>query len=534
MRRVHLVLEPSGLRILVDSNTLYLDAIRESGLHIPSECGGKGTCGKCKVRIQPEPSSTSLERGVLTAKDMDVGIRLACQHTIDFDSRVFLPQSISDVRILTEGISAAPLEVDPRLDGQVGAAIDIGTTTLVAYLMDLGTGEQVGSASMVNPQVEYGEDIITRLNAAVDSPKAQHHLQMLVVHAVEELCLRLCEDAGIDTSALSQLVVVGNTVMHHLFLGLNVSSLSVTPYVPAKTSAQIALASKIGFANASPEIYAAPLIAGFVGSDITALILSQKLYESDDAVLGIDIGTNGEIVLARHSTIHACSTAAGSAFEGATISSGMRGQVGAVEHFSISDPDSMPDITVIGQTTPRGICGSGIVDIVASLLQAEILTHNGRLHKSQRTVDDDSMGRAYVVVGQGELGAEEQILFTQKDVRQVQVAKAAIQAGTQVLMKHVGIQNADLDRVIVAGAFGNYISPESAMDIGLLPKISRSRVLQAGNTAGTGAKMMLMSSKMRSLAEQIAVSVEHIQLSGDPDFEQLFLESTVLGSKTQQ
>jgi uncharacterized 2Fe-2S/4Fe-4S cluster protein (DUF4445 family) len=426
------------------------------------------------------------------------------------------------------------LEVEPRLDGQVGAAIDIGTTTLVAYLMDLGTGEQVGSSSIVNPQIEYGEDIVTRLNAAVESPKARHNLQMLVVHAVEELCRGLCEDAGIDASVLTHLAVVGNTVMDHLFLGLDVSSLSVAPYVPARTNAQTTPANEVGFTNTSPEIYTAPLIAGFVGSDITALILSQKLYESDEVVLAIDIGTNGEIVLAQHDSLHTCSTAAGSAFEGATISCGMRGQTGAVEHFSITDPDSMPDITVIGQTTPRGICGSGIVDIVASLLQAEILTPNGRLHESQRTVDDDCIGRAYVVVSEGELGAGEQILFTQKDVRQVQVAKAAIQAGTQVLMKHVGIQKGNLDRVIVAGAFGNYISPESAMDIGLLPRVSRSRVLQAGNTAGIGAKMMLMSSKMRSLAEQIAVSVEHIQLSGDPDFQQLFLDSTALGGETQR
>jgi uncharacterized 2Fe-2S/4Fe-4S cluster protein (DUF4445 family) len=531
MRKFHLVLEPSGLRVLVDDNTLYLDAIRESGLHIPSECGGKGTCGKCKVRIQPEPSSTSIESRILTANEIDGSIRLACQHTVDSDSRVLLPELISDVKILMEGISTAPFDIKPKLEGQVGAAIDIGTTTLVAYLMDLGTGEQVGSSSMVNPQIEYGEDIVTRLNAAVNSPKAHHSLQMLVVHAVEELCRGLCEDAEIDASVLSRLAVVGNTVMHHLFLGLDVSSLSVAPYIPTRTSAQTNPADEVGFTRLSAEIYTAPLIAGFVGSDITALILSQNLYESDDVVLAIDIGTNGEIVLAQHGALHACSTAAGSAFEGATITSGMRGQTGAIEHFSIPDLDSMPDITVIGQTKPRGICGSGIVDIVAFLLQAGILTPNGRLHESKRIIED-SLGRAYVVVGQGELGAEERILFTQKDVRQVQVAKAAIQAGTQVLMKHAGIQIKDLDRVIVAGAFGNYISPESAMDIGLLPRISRTRVLQAGNTAGVGAKMMLMSSKMRSLAEQIAMSVEHIQLSGSSDFQQMFLDSTALGNET--
>jgi len=530
-----LILEPSGQRILVSEKTLFIDTIRDSGLYIPSECGGKGTCGKCKVVIRPTPQSTERDEEHLSKEEISRGIRLACEHIIEADSRVVLLSTSSDARILTEG-SSEDLEilVDEGLSGKYGFAIDIGTTTIVVYFMDLETGQQLASASALNPQIAFGEDIITRLTAASESNANQRSLQFLVIESIEKLIAKILGHTKINSSEISKLSVVGNTAMHHFFLGLDTSALGVAPYTPTSTESKIVQANQLGFKGINADIYCGPLIAGFVGSDITAFIISQNLHESDDIVLGIDIGTNGEIVLASKGKLYACSTAAGCAFEGASISHGMRGQVGAIEHITIHSAGDPPDITVIGHTVPRGLCGSAIVDIVSELRKVDLIAPDGRLQESERITRDPHLGRMYIVVDKHEHGVDKRILFTQKDIRQVQLAKAAIMAGTRILMERAGVDSVNIHKVLLAGAFGSYVKPTSALRIGLIPEISAEKILQIGNSAGQGAKMMLLSSARRQLAEDVVKSISHVELSGNKDFQQDFIEATLFPARPKR
>ncbi|TFG04415.1 DUF4445 domain-containing protein, partial [Candidatus Thorarchaeota archaeon] len=276
------------------------------------------------------------------------------------------------------------------------------------------------------------------------------------------------------------------------------------------------------------HVYCPPNISGFVGGDTVAFILSQRFDESEGHVVGIDIGTNGEIVIVDEGQIYCCSAAAGSAFEGATIQQGMRGQEGAIEYVTIKDPQETPEIAVIGGGPPRGICGSAIVDLVAEMRGASLLDEGGRFHSSKRIERHEDLGRVYLVADIGEYDAEQRILFTQKDVRQVQLAKAAIQAGTKMGLAAAGVKTEDIDMVVLAGAFGNYIRTESAIEIGLIPALPQERILAVGNAAGDGAKRMALSLDQRRIAERIAKNVQYIELAGREGFQEEFLTSTLL------
>lgn len=529
LKKYRLILEPSGQRILIPGGTCFLNAIRESGSYIPSECGGKGTCGKCKIMVTPIPKAAGDDERHIPTEELNRGIRLACQHSIEADSRVMTMSIFADARILTEGKPTEDeLLVDESAKGEYGAAIDIGTTTIVVYLMDLETGQQVASAAGLNPQVSIGEDVITRIGNASESLLNCRNLQLMVVEDIDRLLAGLLSQLKISPSSVAKLSVVGNTAMHHLFLGLDTSNLGVVPYTPANTDAQLVEARDLGLKVVDGQVYCGPLIAGFVGSDITALIISQHLNETHETVLAIDLGTNGELVLSKAGELYACSTAAGSAFEGATISQGMRGQTGAIEHISLVNKNSAPEITVIGHVAPKGLCGSAIVDIVSELRRVNLVSPDGKLSESKRTTRDGKEALGYIVVDSDEHGADERIIFTQKDIRQVQLAKAAIAAGARILMMTANIEAKDLDRVLLAGAFGNYIDPNSALNIGLIPRVPRNHVYQVGNTAGIGAKMMLLSSVKRKAAETIVGSVRYIELAGRKDFQKSFIDSTSL------
>jgi uncharacterized 2Fe-2S/4Fe-4S cluster protein (DUF4445 family) len=496
-------------------------------LYIPSDCGGRSTCGKCKVVIRPLPKTTERDILHLTNQEIELGIRLACDHAVEVDSQVEIVRSPSKARILVDGVSdITSVSVDEGFVEQFGVAVDIGTTTIVTYLMDLETGQQIATASKLNPQIAFGEDIVSRLTAASKNESNRSTLQDMLINAIDELAEHLLNQLEIAKDKLAKFSVVGNTAMHHFFLGLDTATLNLAPYTPMTVESKVVQADELGFNDYSAEIYCGPLIAGFVGSDITALLVSQNLHNADDVVLGIDVGTNGEIVLSDRGKIYACSTAAGSAFEGATISYGMRGQDGAIEHVTISGLDDKPEITVIGHTEPRGLCGSGIVDIVSELLKVGLVTPAGRLEHSIRTFEDSSKGHSYTVIEKNEYNSNTRILFTQKDIRQVQLAKSAILSGSKILLSEAGLTEKSIDRILLAGAFGNYINPEAALSIGLLPRVDLDKLVQVGNTAGLGAKLMLLSSKKRELAESITKSVTYVELAGRHDFEELFIRLT--------
>lgn len=523
------VFEPSGLRVAADASFTILDAAREVGLHITNECGGRGTCGKCHVFVEPAGRPTRQDIEKIPVTELGKGARLACRHKTSRAIRVILPQRAEEAKILTEGV-AGHWELDSSLNGQFGIAIDLGTTTIAAFLLDLSDGVQLARAASLNPQNVFGDDIMSRITHVMREENGAKVLQRRVVNELNQLATQLIQAAGVDAAEVTRVAVVGNTAMGHLLLGTDVTSLGLSPYAPKIYNAVTQRARSIDLhIGESTELYVAPNIAGFVGGDTVAFILSQQLDSTDDVTIGIDIGTNGEIVLSNHGELVCCSAAAGSAFEGASIHHGMRGQTGAIEHVIIHDANSQAEVTVIGDVAPQGLCGSAIVDVVAEMKQAGLINTTGRILEGSPMVEsNEKLGLFYRVWKSDEPKQRKRIIFTQKDVRQVQLAKAAIQAGTRLLLEEIGLGVPDIDRVLLAGAFGNYISPKSALTIGLLPRVDISQIIPVGNAAGEGAKGLLLSLESRAKAERIARDTRHVDLAAHEDFQSVFLDSIAL------
>ncbi|MGY5862606.1 MAG: ASKHA domain-containing protein, partial [Candidatus Thorarchaeota archaeon] len=398
------------------------------------------------------------------------------------------------------------------------------------YLLDLSNGDQIANSADLNPQVVFGEDVMSRIAHAMKDEKGRTILKQRVLEKIDELAVLLCSASEVPLDNLSRFAIVGNTAMHHLALGLNPASLGLAPYEPQMRDAFTSNGKEIGLKSTpDAEVYFAPNVAGFVGGDTLAFILSQRLDLVDDVVLGIDIGTNGEIVLSKRGELFCCSAAAGSAFEGATISHGMRGQDGAIEHLAIQEIIDAPEISVIGGGAPRGLCGSAIVDTVAELLRNGIIDAGGRMKASARVEDDTKAGLAYLVAGIGEHSSKSRITFTQKDVRQVQLAKGAILTGTQILMQVANVRTEDIKAIYLAGAFGNYIDPSSALQIGLFPPVDLERIIPVGNAAGEGAKRLLVSSESRKLIEKLRKEMNYYELATHDNFADVFAQATILG-----
>ncbi|MFX1561012.1 MAG: ASKHA domain-containing protein [Promethearchaeota archaeon] len=526
MKKHIVIFEPSGLRISVDEQHMFLEAIRMVGLHLPSDCGGAGTCGKCSLILQPAPEPTTVEMKHLAPNELEKGYRLACQHIVNVDTRVVIYGEKGEVQILTEGVTGFDSwNLDPGYANQYGIAIDLGTTTIVAYLLALDSGLQIGQVASLNPQVVYGEDVMSRITHAVREQDGLTELKSRVTSEIGTIIDSLVGSSGIEMEALSKMAIVGNTAMHHLLLGVDVKPLGVAPYEPSIRDSVVTSGLELGLPRAPRiEVFLPPNIAGFVGGDTVGFILSQRLDLTNRIILGIDVGTNGEIVLSNRGELSCCSTAAGPAFEGATIRYGMRGQRGAIEHVIIKDLDTPPELSVIGNIEPQGICGSAIVDSVSELRRIGIINSSGRMQTiSSRVFTDDDFGLSYKLTE--ESSTSRLISFNQKDVRQVQLAKAAISAGTKILLQEAEIDISDIDSIMLAGAFGSYIRPESALGIGLLPPVKRECIIQIGNAAGEGAKALLLSKEAREIANDFVSKVKYIELASHNEFQSLFIDS---------
>ena len=499
------------------------------GLHLPSDCGGSGTCGKCSLVLQPAPEPTLEDKRRISSGELAQGVRLACQHRVMEDTRVALSKQQGEVQILTKGVSRwEDWILDSGGENRYGIAIDLGTTTIVAYLLALDSGVQMSQIASLNPQVVFGEDVISRITHAVREENGQAELSMRATTEIDSMVNSLVEGSNIQMENLTKMAIVGNTAMHHLLLRADVTSLGVSPYEPSIREALVTPGSEIGLLSApNIEVFLPPNIAGFVGGDTVGFILSQRLDLSDQIVVGIDVGTNGEIILSDRGKLSCCSAAAGPAFEGATIRYGMRGQEGAIEHVIIGDPEEPPEITVIGNAPPRGICGSAIVDTLSELRRTGIVNKAGRMQRNfSQVYNDNDFGASYLL--SEDTTTSRRITFNQKDVRQVQLAKAAISAGIKILLQEAGLTVHDIDSVMLAGAFGSYIKPESALGIGLLPPVKREQIIQVGNAAGEGAKVLLLSSQARKIVDDIVSKIKYVELAAHNDFESIFIGSTTL------
>lgn len=401
----------------------------------------------------------------------------------------------------------------------VGLAVDLGTTNIGVFLIDLHTGSTIASGGLENPQVAFGSNVISRIEAVIQSPPKADDMQRVVVDAINNYVQDLCENHNLSTEQILDVVIAGNTAMHHLFLKLPVRGLGLAPFTAVSAGAFDVKSSAIGLHTApGAYIHMMANVAGFVGGDHTAMLMGICAGDETRTVIALDIGTNTEISLIHENTITSLSCPSGPALEGGHITCGMRAARGAIESVRIED--GVVKLETIGGDPPLGVCGSAVVDTVAAFYLDGGLNKRGRILENYAHVVDIDDERGFLLHG-----GDPNVVFTQKDVRSVQLAKGAIRAGIDLLLETSGLEYDRLDRVIVAGAFGNYIRIESACAIGMLPNLPLERFEQVGNSAGIGAKLAVLSSTMREKSQLLADKCRYIVQAGNPRFNSIFMKS---------
>jgi len=411
----------------------------------------------------------------------------------------------------------------------LGFAADLGTTKIAGYLVDLKDGRTLASKGVMNPQISYGEDVISRIQVTLSSPAAGADMRRVAVEALNQVASDLCREAGAAVTDIADAVIVCNTAMHHLLLGLPVKQLVLAPFVPAVSRALDFKARDMGLRAASGAyVHFLPNIAGFVGADHVAMLLATMQTKPSGLVIALDIGTNTEVSLIDGENISSVSCASGPAFEGYHIKHGMRAARGAIEKVRIEK--NAIRIQTIDDAPPSGICGSGVLDAMAQLYLTGIVDGSGRMLDNHPRVRDGQAYREFVLVEEGVSGAPLTIVLTQHDVRELQLAKAAIRTGIQVLLATNGRKEQEVDHVIIAGAFGTYIDVASAVAIGMMPGLPLERFRQVGNAAGMGARMALISSTQRKKAQALASRVNYVELGSAPQFSETFLNACSLAT----
>lgn len=621
-----LTLMPSGRKGHVSVGTNLLEAARELGVELESVCGGRQTCGKCRVIIEegnfPKhgiksgadhiSAPTALESAYDQEHNLD-GHRLACAAAIMDDLLVTVPEeSQAHKQVIAKAATERTIEVEPSVrqvyveiepavlgdprgdwerlaqaladqwqlsglvidsktlqtlqsnlrdgnfaatvtiwqdsevlrvqpgyqDGVYGLAVDVGSTTVVAHLCDLRNGQILATQSAMNPQVRFGEDLMSRISYTNSEPQGLQRMNRQIIQVLNELAEKASKAAGLSPRDITDVVVVGNTVMHHILLGIDPTELGVAPFALATYSALDLKARDIGLnLNSACRVHTLPLIAGHVGADNVGVMLAESPRDYDGISLIVDVGTNAEIILGDREQVLVASSPTGPAFEGAQITHGQRAAQGAVDRVRIDPQTLEPRIKIIGHddwvepNTPdleseaTGICGSGIIEAIAELFMAGIIDSRGHFiqkaaERSGR-IQFDGPTAAYTLVDANLSASGSEILITQDDVRAIQLAKAALYAGTKLLMDHRGVKY--VDRVILAGAFGSFINPFHAMVLGLIPDCDLDQVVAVGNAAGDGARLALLNKNLRQKAVQLARSATYVETPLETTFQDEFV-----------
>ena len=595
---------PQNLVTHAPEGTTVFNAANWAGLAIDSTCGGRGTCGKCKVRmLQGENAITDADRRYLSEAELTEGWRLSCRAPVHTESLVEVPRLMTSPKaallgygrhvVVNPNVAKLYLELaEPSLQDQqpdlarvltaldkagyqahadpavwralpqtlrnndfkitavvcgdeliavergnttdrlYGLALDIGTTTVVGALTDLNTGAVAAVQSTLNGQASFGADVISRASYTMTEPDGLATLQNRIIETINTLFDQLLAAAGVARENVYEAVAVGNATMLHILLGIDPQPISVAPFIPTIEQQVTLPASDIGLRlHPQARLSTLPHLGAYVGADIVAGVLATGIGREKDEKLRlyIDVGTNGEIVLGAARRTLATSAPAGPAFEGAQIRCGMRASDGAIEGVQITDDVYLQNIG--GELRPIGICGSGLVDAVAQLIECGLVDSSGLLLRPEQArgrVSDTLIKRLVVVNGVRAFllsSPQEGIVLTQPDIRALQFAKGAIAAGVAVLMDYLGVKAEDLDEVLLAGSFGSYINPASARTIGLVPWVPVERIVAVGNAAGEGAKIALLSFREREAANRIPEFVEYVELSGRPEFNEVFTEA---------
>lgn len=535
--------QPMGKKQQAEAGEILSNIAERASVSINADCAGQGTCGKCKIKVLSGEVELpdDIERSLLREEEISEGIRLACRLKVYDDLTVQVLSATGnmerkkDMAQMPEGFVPDLRERRPgESENCYGLAFDIGTTTVVGRLWDLRKAEAIGAAARTNPQSDFGADVISRIMYCGMEDGNLNRMQEKVIGCFNDIIQEFVDEIGIDPMDVRKITAVGNTTMSHLLLAIDPKSLALAPFAPGFTGPVRRKAQELKI-NSYPEaiVDVLPNIAGHVGSDIIGVMLSSNLKELEGSNLAIDIGTNGEILLADSGRVLACSTAAGPAFEGACIQHGMRAATGAIEGMIIEDDDVR--LAVIGDAEPVGLCGSGLIDCVAELLKAGLVNAKGKLLSEEEAIQSGMAEKLANRLSRNDTGnsfvlyygnnGNNNIVITQKDIREVQLAKGAILAGIRIMMQELDIEESDLNSVLLAGAFGNYIKKESALAIGLLPDVSPEKVISIGNAAGAGASMALLSSASLDKAISLAEETDHIELAGHPDFQKTYMKA---------
>jgi len=623
MKKYKVLFTPSFKEVMAGEGSSVLEAARQAGVYIHSDCNGKGQCGKCRIHLKEGDAGlfNGRESKFIKGLDRRQGYRLACKTRILGEMTVQVPEEhILLTKEAKKVFSKRSKRIDPAVksyylnlsEGKktrgdyfekitqslavsyglkdlqfapavrnslkrkskknrqkitilvwmdkkiisvrtgrdetcLGLAVDIGTTTIALYLCNLQNGEIIAVGSITNPQVLYGADIMSRIAYCVDHPGVGlKKLQKELVDSLNTLIDRMTNENGFSPNQIMDVTVVGNTVMHHIFLGLAPDRLGLWPFTPALKGGVDKKAAALGIhIHPSAYVHVLPVEAGFVGADNVGVLLSEEPYNRHELSLIIDLGTNGEIVLGNREILLSCSCATGPAFEGAHISNGMRATPGAIEKIRFDPNGFKVDYKVVGRKgwaskhspgylQPAGICGSGIIDSLAQLFNLGLIKENGAFSKEwnhPRLRRGTSGVMEFVLVWKQETATGKDIALSQKDIRQVQLAKAAVLAGCRILLNHLGASS--VNRMRIAGAFGQHINKEHALTIGLFPWCDPKNIRLVGNAAGHGAYLTLLDKEKRKEAETVAGRVVHIELALENEFQSQFMKALSLSYQSK-
>ncbi len=504
-----------------------LAVLRTYGYLVDSPCGGNGTCGKCKVVARGALSAMRAEeQKFLRSEEISAGVRLACKTKVEGDFEMVLPSTALSAETKFQAVSYTPSPMAEPISGEknFGLAVDIGTTTVAVYLCDMNEGKVIGTEGFRNPQITYGADVISRIDKIMKKPHVLHEQKTLILDAIADVADRLANENGGTVQEIRAAVFCGNTVMQHIAAGIDPSSIANAPFIAPTLFGTYYDAEMMGLRFApNAKIYFAPCFASYVGGDIACGMIATGLDEESDNILFIDIGTNGEIGLSTKNGLYFCSAAAGPAFEGAHIACGMAGTSGAVSSVYI-DGEKIRYKTVSNEE-PVGICGSGIIDACAVMLDAGLLDETGCIADMEDVdafsdyLEEDEDGNPCFVIDK-----LHHVYLTGKDIREIQLAKAAIAAGIRTLLHKAHIEIGDISSVVLAGGFGSHLNAKSACRIGLIPRELDGKIHSVGNVAGAGAVAVLLGKEPRESAKTICEKSDYIELSLNSFFMEAYIE----------
>jgi uncharacterized 2Fe-2S/4Fe-4S cluster protein (DUF4445 family) len=543
-------LASENLEIRAEDGQTVLEALIGAGIFLRTDCGGKGSCGKCRVKMVAgvsggvgAPDETEIK--ILGPSDLSAGVRLACRLKISGDITLDIPEtSRLSAEVAQKGLPTlfdklADLKSPPAgLPDSYGLAVDLGTTTIAVYLCNLSTGSVTASTSARNPQTLFGDDVMSRISAIRLDPALLARQQKMAVKAVEWGITSLCRSTRIDPVKIDPMVVVGNSTMIHIFVGENPSSIGVFPYTPQFVAEKNLRAGSIGFRfNPNAQIRTLPLITGFIGADIVSAALASELSHAQPGTMLVDVGTNGEIMYVGKDGLCATSCATGPAFEGAAISHGMHAVSGAIDAVKIAKNSGQPVYSLIQQNPakpkkPAGLCGTGVISAAAGLYDAGLILKDGAFDRGADCTNlrlDENQVAEFIVVPAEKTQDGRPVTFTQNDVRAIQLAKGALRTGIDLLCQASGRQRPS--KLWVAGAFGSFINKTDALKIGMFPPIPEEDIDVVGNAAGAGAILALFDHTLWSRAVELAQTTRVLDLASDPDFQDRFIDSLAFPDK---